>query len=296
MNAINPFLRWAGGKRALAPLIISSFPTDFDPTKNRFFEPFVGGGAVMLALADQVPGSRLVINDVNPDLICAYRALQSDLPGLLRVLKKYSADTSIEAFEAMRTRKTKNNSECAARFIYLNKLCFNGLWRVNSSGQFNVPYAHLKNPNVIDEPLLTAVNARLQGAQIRQGPYVTALADAKAGDVVYFDPPYLPLNAASFSKYAKDDFSKLDHYALAGVVRGLTDRGVRVILSNADTPDTRQIFGNILDLRKLSVARSIAAAGASRQRAAEVLGYNYEPLGPASQLPAVRESGAGVTR
>lgn len=287
MSQLTPFLRWAGGKRVLAPQIIAAMPSDFDPAKHRFFEPFVGGGAVMLALDGVVPGKQLVINDMNPDLVCTYRSIQTDLPALLTTLRRFAKDTSQSGYEAMRARQAKSSVECAARFIYLNKLCFNGLWRVNSKGDFNVPYGHLKNPNVVDEPLLTAISVRLQKASIRHGSYATALADAKDGDVVYFDPPYVPLNAASFSKYAKDDFGTLDQYGLAGVIRGLDARGVRVILSNSDTPLTRVIFGGLLELRQLSVARSIAASGSSRQPVNEVMGFNYVPSGPVLSHPIV---------
>ena len=291
-NKPTPFLRWAGGKRRLTSTIVPSFPIGFDPAKNRFFEPFVGGGAVMFSLGDSsatlyVPGNKLVINDVNPDLIATYTIIRDDVEGLIKELSKLAKSTSQTAFEKVKKSRPTNDLARAARFIYLNKTCFNGLWRVNSKGEFNVPYGHVRNPLVCDSELLRACSSRLQGAQIRLGSYVAAVNDAKAGDLVYLDPPYLPLSpSASFSKYAKDDFGKLDHYALAGVIRGLSERGVYVMMSNSDAPLTRQIFGGLLELRGLDVTRSISAGSASRIKVGEVLGINYPPAsGPLAQLP-----------
>jgi DNA adenine methylase len=203
----------------------------------------------------------------------------------------------------MKRKRPKTDLDRAVRFIYLNKTCFNGLWRVNSSGEFNVPYGKITKPVICDDDLLRASSTRLQGAQIRLGSYVSAVNDARAGDVIYLDPPYLPLSpSASFSKYAKDDFGKLDHYALAGVIRGLSERGVYVMMSNSDTPLTRQIFGGLLELRSLDVTRSISAASASRTKVGEVLGINYLSASGlftslpqvASLVPSARSTGVVV--
>jgi DNA adenine methylase len=287
-----PFLRWAGGKRRLLPIITPSLPATFDPAKNRFYEPFVGGGAVMFELGNReaavyVPGNRLVINDVNPDLVTTYTVLRDDVETLISHLERLEKKTSKDDFEVVKRKKPKSDVERASRFIYLNKTCFNGLWRVNSNGEFNVPYGKVAQPVVCDAELLRACSTRLQGAQIRLGSYVSAVNDSRAGDVVYLDPPYLPISpSSSFSKYAKDDFGKLDHYALAGVIRGLSERGVYVMMSNSDAPLTRQIFGGLLELRGLDVTRSISAGSASRTKVGEVLGINYPPApGPLAQLP-----------
>lgn len=236
--------------------------------------------------ATYVPGSKLVINDVNPDLIAAYRVLRDDVESLISRLARMGSKTTKSDFETIKTSRPATDLGRAARFIYLNKTCFNGLWRVNSAGNFNVPYGHISRPVVCDARLLHACSARLRGAQIRLGSYTAAVNDAKTGDVVYLDPPYLPLSpSASFSKYAKDDFGKLDHYALAGVIRGLSERGVYVMLSNSDAPLTRQIFGGLLELRGLDVTRSISAGSASRKKVGEVLGINYPPpIGPLANL------------
>jgi DNA adenine methylase len=290
VSAPAPFLRWAGGKRKLVPAFQQLLPASFDPKKGKLFEPFVGGGAFMLALGDptnalHIPGKRLVINDANPELVATYRAIRDDVERLIAKLTKLAADTSKAAFERQKALAPKSDVERAARFIFLNRTCFNGLWRVNSSGGFNVPYGNLDNPFLFDADALRAVSRRLAGAQIREGSYVQAVNDAKAGDLVYLDPPYLPLNpSSSFSKYAKDDFGQADQYALAGVIRALTDRGVLVMLSNSDTPLTRHIFGPELDLWQISVTRSISASAASRAKVHEVVGVNFTVSNPPAAL------------
>jgi DNA adenine methylase len=287
---IAPFLRWAGGKRKLVPVLREMLPASFDPTKARVFEPFVGGGAFMLGLGDPsstlyVPGKRLVINDANPELVATYRALRDDVDAVIRALGKLAKDTSKPAFERQKALAPKNDVQRAARFIFLNRTCFNGLWRVNGSGKFNVPFGNLDSPFIFSADQLRAVSARLEKCQIRSGSYVQAVNDAKAGDLVYLDPPYIPLTpSSSFSKYAKEDFGSTDHYALAGVIRALTDRGVFVMLSNSDTPLTRHVFGEELDLWQISVARSISASGSSRAKVNEVIGANFSVQGAPSSV------------
>ena len=274
-----PFLRWAGGKRQLLPTLLGSLPKDL--ADGRFYEPFIGGGALMFALAETVPGSKIVINDANEDLIAAYTAVRDTPEQLLAELLKLSKDTSSDKYYEVRDKLVPaNDLEKAARFIYLNKTCFNGLWRVNSKGKFNVPYGKLAKPTIIDEALLKENSARLRGAIIRCGSYTAAVSDAQSGDVVYFDPPYIPLNStSSFSKYAKEDFGDLDQWALGGVIKGLVERGVRVMLSNSDTELSRKIFGGTLELRQVSATRSISAAADSREKVMEILGFSYPTKG-----------------
>lgn len=284
-----PFLRWAGGKRKLVESLIRSFPSSFSNSKNDFYEPFVGGGALMLALGDKslpvyVSGNRLLINDSNPDLVATYFAIRDDAQTLIKKLEVLARDVSKKAFLRVRADQPRDDVSRAARFIYLNKTCFNGLWRVNSKGKFNVPWGQLKNPKILDSENLWAVHTRLQGAHISTGPYQSALESARKGDLVYLDPPYIPLSASSsFSKYAKEDFGILDQYALAGVIDGLTSRGVYVILSNSDTPLTRKIFGDSLALHQISVQRTISARASGRKPVNEVIGTNF-PTASSSHL------------
>jgi DNA adenine methylase len=277
-----PFLRWAGGKRRLTELLTNSFPKSYDFEKSRYFEPFIGGGALMFALGNQdseyfIPGKNISINDVNPDLIASYRVIKTDVDSLIRKLEKYSKDTSKEAFERMRMKLPVDDVSRAARFIYLNKTCFNGLWRVNSKGEFNVPWGKLKTPLVFSRENLLACSRRLKGSKISCNDFASAVRSAKEGDLVYFDPPYLPLSSSSnFSKYAKADFTIPDHEKLSKLIEELTSRGVFVILSNSDTTLSRQMFDSVLTLRQIPMNRSISASSTSRKSVMELLGMNFD--------------------
>jgi len=276
-----PFLRWAGGKRRLADLIMMSIPKSFQDSNGKYFEPFVGGGAVMFALGNPtsltyITGGRIRINDSNPDLIAAYKTLKTDVEGLINKLNSLSKDTSREAFEKIRAQAPADRLGQAARFIYLNKTCFNGLWRVNSEGKFNVPWGKLKNPMILDENTLIACHTRLQKSRITCGSFTDAVRDATKGDIVYFDPPYLPISDSSnFSKYSKNDFGYDDHIALASTIKSLSKKGVRVILSNSDTRLSREIFSRYLELRQVPMNRSISASASSRKPVMELLGVNF---------------------
>lgn len=276
-----PFLRWAGGKRQLLPILHAAMPKDLDLSEVRFFEPFVGGGAVMFSLSEilETPPEgrdRVVINDVNAELIATYTALRDNNNEVVAKLKRLRNKLSEADYYKMRATAPTSNVDRAARLIYLNRTGFNGLYRVNSSGGFNVPWGKLKNPNVCNEPLLLAVGNWLKHVEIRQGSFASAVEDAKSGDLVYFDPPYIPLSLTSaFSKYSKDDFRELDQYALAGVIQGLIERGVRVMLSNSFTPRTIKIFEPVINLRVLNVTRTIAAKKEARGTVQEVIGISY---------------------
>ena len=281
MTNPGPFLRWAGGKRKLLPILHAAIPPNIDLDSNRFFEPFVGGGAVMFSLSDvlKAPPSgrgRIVINDINTDLVETYTALRDHNVDVVEGLAALSNKLSENDYYSMRAISPESIVEKAIRLIYLNRTGFNGLYRVNSSGGFNVPWGKLKNPTVCNEPLLKSVGDWLQHVEIRSGSFISAVSDAEAGDLVYFDPPYIPLNAtSSFSKYAKDDFRLTDQYALAEVIEELSQRGVRVILSNSHTSESVKIFGSVLELRVVDVSRSIAAKSSSRGVVQEVIGLNF---------------------
>lgn len=276
-----PFLRWAGGKRRLASLITSIFPAELDFKASRYFEPFVGGGALAFYLGDPnspyfIPGSRTYLSDSNPDLIAAYQILRDDLPSLIKELKRISKKLDLKEYEKIRSCSPKDNVQKAARFIYLNKTCFNGLWRVNNKGQFNVPWGKLQNPRIFDEEIFRVNSERLRGSKISLKDFQTQLKKTKRGDLVYLDPPYIPLSpSSSFSKYSKNDFGLEDQLKLRDTIRDLTQKGVYIILSNSDTNLTREIFGNDLELYHLNVNRSIAAKASSRNQVMEIIGINY---------------------
>ena len=287
-NYPTPFVKWAGGKRKLAPLLIESFPEKFDPEKNRYFEPFIGGGALMFALGNpdtplHIPGKNLFINDLNPELTNTYEVIRDNVSALIKELDYLSKKVNKKTFYEIRASKPRGKVARAARFIYLNKTCFNGLWRVNSKGQFNVPFGKQIKSSIFDEANLRACSKRLKGCTITNKSFENAVAKARRGDLVYFDPPYIPLSeTASFSAYAKEGFNLSHQQLLADTIQKLTARGVYVLLSNSDTPMTRKLFGSSLTLRKVLMSRSISSSGSTRKPVFEVLGLNYTHLkGPA---------------
>lgn len=279
-----PFVKWAGGKRKLAPLLIETFPEEFDPIKHRYFEPFIGGGALMFALGNPdnqltIPGENLFINDMNPELTNTYEVIRDNVSGLIKELEILSKKINEKTFYEIRSNVPRGKIARAARFIYLNKTCFNGLWRVNSKGEFNVPFGKSKNPTLFVEENLRACSKRLKGSTITNVGFEKAVSKARRGDLVYFDPPYIPLSAsASFSSYAKEGFNLSDQELLAETILKLNSKGVFVLLSNSDTPLTRRIFKKTVTLRKVLMSRSISSSGATRKPVFEVLGMNYSHL------------------
>jgi DNA adenine methylase len=277
-----PFLRWAGGKRKLAELISDCFPSSFWDSKNKFFEPFVGGGAIMLHLGDEnsskyVPGSRLVINDMNPDLICTYKVIRDDVELLITELEILSGDFSKERYLEIRAQHDLEGVARAARFIYLNKTGFNGLWRVNSKGLYNVPWGQLKNPSLFDRNLLEKISLRLRDSSISHSSFEESVESAISGDLVYFDPPYIPLsNSSSFSQYAMADFGLLEQQKLADLIIKLKEKSIPVVLSNSDTPLSREIFGSVMNLYQIDASRAIAAKSTSRGNVKEIVGTTFE--------------------
>lgn len=279
-----PFVKWAGGKRKLAPLLIETFPLEFDPEKNRYFEPFIGGGALMLALGQPgskliVPGKSLFINDMNPELTNTYEVIRDNVSALIKELEVLSKKINEKTFYDIRSAVPRSKVSRAARFIYLNKTCFNGLWRVNSKGDFNVPFGKSKNPSLFVKENLRACSKRLKGSTITNESFERAVSKARKGDLVYFDPPYIPLSAsASFSAYAKEGFGMDEQELLAEIIGKLNVKGVYVLLSNSDTAMTRKIFRKSLTLRKVLMSRSISSSGSTRNPVYEILGMNYTHL------------------
>ncbi len=224
-----------------------------------------------------VPGSRLHISDMNPDLVMAYLAIQNQVAELMSLLDVLSRDLSKDAYLRIRAKIPNTDLERAARFIYLNKTGFNGLWRVNSKGLYNVPWGQLKSPSLYDRDNLFEVSERLQGAEITHSDYRTALQEARQGDLVYLDPPYIPLNlSSSFSKYAKDDFTIENQRELSLQISDLSKRSAAVILSNSDTPETREIFGSNMHLFQIDASRAISAKASSRGKIKEIIAVNFE--------------------
>jgi DNA adenine methylase len=276
-----PFVKWVGGKRQL----LSQFkergfypPSDFDPAKNTYFEPFVGGGAVYF---DLLP-LKANINDINTELITTYKTIRDDVNGLISELATGGYVYDKEVFLNVRAWKTGNLSDLkrAARFIYLNRTAFNGLYRVNRSGQFNVPFGRYNNPQICDEDNLRRVSHILKNTRIENGSYKYVLNQAKKGDFVYFDPPYYPVSkTASFTAYSNDVFLQQEQEELRDTFLELHNRGCFVMLSNSDTPFVESLFKPFkkegITVHKLQAGRNINSNAEGRGKVFEILVTNY---------------------
>ncbi|WP_236624487.1 Dam family site-specific DNA-(adenine-N6)-methyltransferase [Actinotignum schaalii] len=252
-----PLLKWAGGKTQLLPELLERMPTDY----GKYIEPFFGGGALFFASRPQ----RAIIGDINPELINLYNAVKDDVHSVIEALKLHRNDE--DYFYTVRAQNWEElpSTVAAARTIFLNRTCFNGLYRVNRSGQFNVPYGRYKNPKIVDEHNLYEVSSALQGAEIIQGTYEDILqANAEPGDFVFLDPPYLPTSKYSdFKRYTKEQFYEEDHLQLAQEIKRLHELGCFVILTNSNHPLVHQLFdGFHIDV--VQTKRSISAKASSR--------------------------------
>lgn len=254
-----PFVKWAGGKRQLLEEIHARLPKDLD--EHKYYEPFVGGGALLFNLEH----SNAVINDMNWALINVYRQLQGDMGVIVMSLLDMMDDDlrarGKEYYYEVRTRFNQGLSEhdettpMAAMFIFLNKHCFNGLYRVNRKGEFNVPYNN-STASSHDPDNMLKILKFLKSVEIRQGDFEDACRDCTAGDFVFFDSPYAPLKDDSFDSYTKEGFPKEDHERLASLFRRLADRGVRCMLTNHDTPFIRDLYKDF-KIETVNVKRSI---------------------------------------
>ena len=265
-----PFVKWAGGKRQLLSILSDSAPNSF----GRYFEPFIGGGAFLFS---QLP-DRATIADVNPELINCYQVIRDDVEALMRSLKLHKNDE--EHFYATRAKNLAKLTpvQRASRFIYLNKTCFNGLYRENRSGQFNTPFGRYVNPKIVDRENLLAISNYLNTSDIKIncGSYQTVLDEAMARDFVYFDPPYAPLTkTANFAGYVKGGFGIKDQIELATVYAQLSEKGVLVMLSNSNTDIIHELYKGF-SIKTIHASRAINCKGGSRGKEAnEVLVTNY---------------------
>jgi DNA adenine methylase len=251
MVSPKPFVKWVGGKRQLLPAILPHLQAmGVHRPDVRYYEPFVGGGAVLFALADQ-RGAHTILNDGNPELVNLYRQVQAEpaalaarlaAPPFLNTAETYAAVRAWDRDPAFLTRYSPLDR--AARFLFLNRTSFNGMWRVNKQGHYNVPFGHYKAPAFATPELLQACSAALKGVEMREGDFEAALVDVRPGDVVYFDPPYIPLSASAyFVGYTKDRFEGDMQERLAALCDRLSAQGVGWVLSNADVPLARTLFG-----------------------------------------------------
>ena len=263
-----PFLKWAGGKSKLIPQYERFFPKEF----NTYYEPFLGGGAVFFHLWQTRPGFKAVLTDINGDLINTYRCVKDHVDDLIKLLEVHQRRHNSDYYYDLRSDHNLKGLEAAARFIYLNKTCFNGLYRVNPKGHFNVPVGKYKNPKICNADLLYTVSAALQSIEIAERGFEAVLDYAKiSDDFVYFDPPYYPISVTSnFTGYSRDSFSKDDQIRLRDVFAELASRGVKVMLSNSDCDFIRDLYKDFKP-KTISAPRMISANGKKRGMIDEIL-------------------------
>ncbi len=254
-------------KTALLPEILPRLPKKF----GTYYEPFIGGGAVFFALAAEKRFERAVISDANKELIRTYEALKRDVDNVIRALKKHVYEE--KHYNAVRAQNpnTLGLASHAARFIYLNRSCFNGLYRVNRKGEFNVPFGRYKNPTICDEENLRAVSLALQSVTLETGDFEEATHSANKGDVVYHDPPYLPVSKTSnFVGYTKGGFGPDQQERLRNVMEKLDARGVHVLLSNIDAPLVRDLYEGF-KIEEVQAPRRVNSKGGKRGNVGELL-------------------------
>ncbi|TBR60332.1 DNA methyltransferase [Westiellopsis prolifica IICB1] len=274
---VRPFLKWAGGKRQLVPDIIAShLPQKY----NTYYEPFIGAGALLFSLQPK----QAVINDTNTELINCYKVIRDSVDELIEDLKKHNNQENyyyaIRDWDRNKDYQCKSPVERASRIIFLNKTCYNGLFRVNSQGQFNVPFGKYKNPNILDIAVLKAVSKYLNDNQIDilNIDFQEAIQDAKKGDLIYFDPPYDPVSdTSSFTGYDVNGFNKDQQIRLKETFDDLNSRGCNILLSNAYTEFIVNLYGEYKQT-KIAATRAINSNASKRGKVDEILIKNYESV------------------
>ncbi len=273
---VRPVLKWAGGKSRSLPRILEVLPQEIDT----YYEPFAGGAAVFFALAAAKRFKRAVLGDRNAELLSVYQGLKKDVDAVIQVLEGYRHDH--DHYYKIRALDPKDLElhERTARIIYLNKTGYNGLYRVNSKGQFNVPFGRYKDPRFLDPEALRAAAAALKNVKLVLGDFEAVCGDAKQGDAVYFDPPYDPVSKTSnFTAYHHDAFGQDDHKRLAKKFKALDRKKVTVVLSNSYTDFTKSLFQS-WTVSEISVSRPINSKASARGNVRELLVTNHvgEPV------------------
>jgi DNA adenine methylase len=268
-----PFLKWAGGKKRLLPELIARLPERL----AAYHEPHVGSGALFFELASRGVLTQVYLSDVNQSLIDTYVAVRDHVEEVISILKKHQKKHDRDYYYVVRAIDPSRLPLAgrAARVIYLNRTCYNGLYRENKAGQFNVPFGRYRNPTICDVINLHSVSCALNGIDIARRGYASVLERAAPGDFVYFDPPYYPLSAtSSFTAYDRNGFTEDDQQNLRDVFAALAQRGVCVMLSNSDTPLIRKLYADFRIDRVLA-SRSINSKGNRRGKIAELIIRNY---------------------
>jgi DNA adenine methylase len=294
--SVKPFLKWAGGKSQILDHIRRKYPDGLGKTMSRYAEPFVGGGAVLFDVLSRYALEEIYISDINRELIAAYTAIRDYTEEMIDILKKLesqylsaNAEARKEIYYAGRDRfnvlKASDNessgnesTELAALFVFLNRTCFNGLYRVNSHGSFNVPQGNYKNPTICDEQNLLAVSEALRNVTIVCADYKDSRRFIGENTFAYFDPPYRPLTAtASFTSYAEGGFGDKEQAELARFIDEMSGRGAYIVASNSDPKNTDEaddFFDRLYsqhNISRISANRAINSVGSSRGKISELL-------------------------
>lgn len=272
---LSPVLKWVGGKRQLLNEIIPMIPSNC----STYVEPFIGGGAVLFELQPK----KAIINDYNSELVNVYTVIKEHPEDLIKELQFHKKNNTAEHFYMVREydRKTNlfsqmTNVQKAARIIYLNKTCYNGLYRVNSAGQFNSPYGKYKNPNIVNEHVIRAMSKYFNEntITIKNGDYKEALKGLRKGAFVYLDPPYMPLStSSSFTGYTENGFDENKQRELKEECDKLDKKGIKILQSNSDCEFIRELYKDY-NIKTIKAKRSINSKGNSRGEINEVLIYN----------------------
>lgn len=284
-----PFLKWAGGKRSLVPKIRDCFPREF----NGYFEPFVGGGAILFDVLSRDRVTRVVAGDTNGELVNCYRVVRDEVDVLVDYLREHDRLHCEEHYYAVRgwdrdgTNDTIGEVGRAARTVYLNKTCFNGLYRVNRTGYFNTPMGRYVKPAICDEGTLRAASEALARVVFIEGDFERCLESAGTRDLIYLDPPYQPVSpTANFTSYAKDGFDEAAQVRLRRVFSDLDERGCFVILSNSAAPFVFDLYHGY-DIRVVEAGRAINSRASGRGVVNEVMVLGktlVTELGPRSSM------------
>ena len=273
-----PFVKWAGGKRQLIPILNKNLPEIF----GTYFEPFLGGGALLFHMLTERNDQNYNISDLNSDLVLSYTTIRDKVDELITSLKNheknYQKDSKLYYY-FIRSSYPRSQIEKTSRLIFLNRTCFNGLYRVNSKGKFNVPLGRYTNPNIVNEENLRSVSNILQSskATIQCRDFEAVLRDTKKDDLVYFDPPYQPVSdTANFTSYTNKDFTFNDLIRLSKLCMKLDSKGCKVLLSNSNSKDVTDMFDmKIWKITKIHANRSINSNSKKRTGHFELLIKNY---------------------
>lgn len=295
---VRPFVKWAGGKGSLIPQLNNFYPYELrNGIIERYIEPFVGGGAVLIDILQKYDIEQAYAFDINIDLINCYNVIKNNVEELITNLRQIEIEylqleqeerknyfyNKRDEYNNYRLEENEQNVLRAAQFIYLNRTCFNGLYRVNKAGKFNVPMGSHKNPTICDEENLRNLSKLIQNVQFQYGDYRKSMEYVTENTFVYFDPPYRPLNVTSgFTSYTKEDFNDDNQRELATFYRELNDRNAKLMLSNSNPKNTNQedtFFDNIyqgFNIDEIYASRMINANSNGRGKISEILVTNYD--------------------